>query len=425
MKKHRLFTTAGLLSLFLLFSLFFFKTDAQAGTKRTTPLDVTIYKSGSVSGGTEKWFWNADKKTLDLDGVDFEDGIILPESGCTINVTGVNNVFGFSNAIEHKHASYDDNSLGTLTITGTGTLNLKSNYTAIDYKGNVVIKDIDLSINAYDGFEEVFKITFENAYVNATKDGYQVDYQSPLIGVDCNAGAWDGFSDVTKSLSLSACYVSTGGAVIKHNANNIYIGYSLGHPATKIEIKRGTPPSRVAKVDASSIKFAKDYKKLGITWKVPKYSDGTFTVWRSVKKDSGYKKIAKVSVPYYKDKKLNFQQTYYYKIRAYTKGRSNSHSVSDYKKIVTGLAKVKEFYYVPGKLTWKKGYGAQGYEIYRAKSLKGKYKRIKTITKGSTVSYKTSTSKYFFKIRAYRKKGSRKYYSPFVYAEDDFTNSGD
>ena len=58
------------------------------------------------------------------------------------------------------------------------------------------------------------------------------------------------------------------------------------------------------------------------------------------------------------------------------------------------------------KLSWKKVSGASGYAVYM-KTGNGKYKRVKTITKGSTVKYtKTKLKrgkKYTFKIRAYKK----------------------
>lgn len=65
------------------------------------------------------------------------------------------------------------------------------------------------------------------------------------------------------------------------------------------------------------------------------------------------------------------------------------------------------------KLTWKKVAGASGYEIFM-KTGSGKYKKIKTIGKGKTVSFtKTKLSKkksYSFKIRAYVTVDGKKIY---------------
>ncbi len=63
------------------------------------------------------------------------------------------------------------------------------------------------------------------------------------------------------------------------------------------------------------------------------------------------------------------------------------------------------------KLTWKKVTGATGYYIYR-KTGSGKYTKVKTITKASTVSWmdtgaKTNAQKYRYKIYAYKKSGTK------------------
>ena len=59
------------------------------------------------------------------------------------------------------------------------------------------------------------------------------------------------------------------------------------------------------------------------------------------------------------------------------------------------------------KLTWKKVKGADGYEIYRATSKKGKYQKIKTLKKGTIVSYTDGKAKkgktYYYKVRAVKK----------------------
>lgn len=65
------------------------------------------------------------------------------------------------------------------------------------------------------------------------------------------------------------------------------------------------------------------------------------------------------------------------------------------------------------KLTWKKVAGASGYEIFM-KTGNGKYKKIKTIGKGKTITFtKTKLSKkksYSFKIRAYVTVDGKKIY---------------
>lgn len=61
---------------------------------------------------------------------------------------------------------------------------------------------------------------------------------------------------------------------------------------------------------------------------------------------------------------------------------------------------------------WTRAWDSDGYEIYRAQSLNGKYKKVKTITKESTLSWKNTglkaKKKYYYKVRAYEKKGGGK-----------------
>lgn len=68
-------------------------------------------------------------------------------------------------------------------------------------------------------------------------------------------------------------------------------------------------------------------------------------------------------------------------------------------------------------LKWKKSIGATGYVIYRASGKNGTYKKIKTITKGTTLTYKNSnltTGKiYYYKVQPYRKSGGNTTYGSF------------
>ena len=68
------------------------------------------------------------------------------------------------------------------------------------------------------------------------------------------------------------------------------------------------------------------------------------------------------------------------------------------------------------KLTWKRVKGASGYQIYQYRAKVKKF--VKTVSVGKKVlSWKSriTSKKQTFKIRAYKKKGSKKTYSPFSY----------
>lgn len=65
-------------------------------------------------------------------------------------------------------------------------------------------------------------------------------------------------------------------------------------------------------------------------------------------------------------------------------------------------------------LKWSKVEGADGYEIYRATSKNGSYKKVKTIKNGETTSYTNSNLKYgktyYYVVKAYENEESDKNY---------------
>lgn len=69
------------------------------------------------------------------------------------------------------------------------------------------------------------------------------------------------------------------------------------------------------------------------------------------------------------------------------------------------------------KLSWKKVSDADGYEIYYTTAKNGTYKKLKTITKTSTVTYTkeklTEGKTYYFKMRAYKTVDGKKIYGKY------------
>ncbi|MDE6432943.1 MAG: SH3 domain-containing protein [Lachnospiraceae bacterium] len=98
---------------------------------------------------------------------------------------------------------------------------------------------------------------------------------------------------------------------------------------------------------------------------------------------------------------------------------------------VTGLkAKKRATNYIT--FSWKKNTSGSGYQIYRSTALNGTYKKIKTISKNSTTSYKdtkrTAGQCYYYKIRSYKKVGSTTYYGAFsgvkaIYTKISYTRN--
>lgn len=81
------------------------------------------------------------------------------------------------------------------------------------------------------------------------------------------------------------------------------------------------------------------------------------------------------------------------------------------------LEKAASYNYQKIRLTWKPVPGAEGYQVYRATSEKGPFKRIKVIDNPDQTAYingsRVTGKKYYYKIRAYRTKNGRKIYSGF------------
>lgn len=113
----------------------------------------------------------------------------------------------------------------------------------------------------------------------------------------------------------------------------------------------------------------------------------------------------------YLDKSLTWSSRHYYKVKAYGTSygleRESEFSATTNKLVNTLFAPktftVKRNGYTSIKVTWSRSYPAKGYEVYRATSKNGTYKKVKTITSGATLSYvdknlKTG-QKYYYKVR--------------------------
>lgn len=178
------------------------------------------------------------------------------------------------------------------------------------------------------------------------------------------------------------------------------------------------------KTSVTSVKSTA-YNKLKVSWKVVPAA-ASYQIYRSTKKDGDYqhiKTIDSVGTSSWTDSSVKTGKTYYYKIKTVVKtqngeqtsGFSNVKSAKAVPAKTTLKAKASDAKNV--KLTWSKVKGASGYEIYRSNSKDGKYSKVRTISKGSTTSYKNGKLKksttYYYKIRAYRKVNGKKVYGSY------------
>lgn len=134
-----------------------------------------------------------------------------------------------------------------------------------------------------------------------------------------------------------------------------------------------------------------------------------YYVYRSLKKQSGYHKLADIKTAdryYYKDYTAKAGKKYYYKIKAYySDGRVSSFSNIS---MCMRLGKVKGIKAEGRTIKWKKVSGASGYEVFYSKNKNGQYKKISTVnTVKAPYQYK-GKKKGYFKIRARAQVGKEK-----------------
>ena len=180
----------------------------------------------------------------------------------------------------------------------------------------------------------------------------------------------------------------------------------------------------LGKVDALTV-ASTGYNKVKLTWSGVDGATG-YRIYRSTSKTSGFTKIKSIttnSKVTYTNSGLSCGTTYYYKVRAYRLIDGNYYFGS-YSPVISGKAvpaapgslTVAKYSRKKVKLSWNKVSGATGYRIYRSKSKTSGFSKIKTITSGSTLTYKKATSrnvKYYYKIRAYKTVNGKKVWGTY------------
>ena len=92
-------------------------------------------------------------------------------------------------------------------------------------------------------------------------------------------------------------------------------------------------------------------------------------------------------------------------------------TTSGLKAAKVSLTSVKSYRYDKVKLTWETLKGVDGYQVYRATSKTGTYKRVASVKGDSAATYintgLTCGKTYYYKVRAYKKIGGKTVYSKF------------
>ena len=275
----------------------------------------------------------------------------------------------------------------------------------------------------------------EDKYDDKVEDEYKENVSKPETTVKTATAT--GNVHVRKGPSTN--YTSLGVLKVGQKVEILGTDSATGWYKIKYNNGYGYVSNKYLKIDSSNqqsttlskptIKTSSNsYNSNKITWSKLNNADG-YEIYRSTSKSGTYKSIKSItngSTVSYTDKSLATGTTYYYKVRAYR--------TVDKKKVYSSyssIASAKPVLKTPSvKLTsgskkatikWEKISGASGYEVYRATSKSGKYSKIKTITKNSTVSYVNSSltknKTYYYKVRAYRTVNGKKIYSSYSVAK--------
>lgn len=167
---------------------------------------------------------------------------------------------------------------------------------------------------------------------------------------------------------------------------------------------------------------AAGYNAIALSWKAVKNAQG-YEIYRSAgnaKKFSLLTTISDGSLSY-ADTAITTGTKYYYKIRAYCVpsvitvygGYSSSKYANTVPSSPSGLTLTPSGPVIT--VSWNAADGATGYEIYRATSAKGKYKKIVTTADLSINDTKIAAGKtYYYKIRSYCMAGKTKIYGGYT-----------
>ena len=169
---------------------------------------------------------------------------------------------------------------------------------------------------------------------------------------------------------------------------------------------------------------AKKQTTTSITLNWSKASGATgYEIYKYNSSKKKWEKVGSTTKTSYTVKKLKAGTKYKFKVKAYKTVNKKKYygSYSSELQTATKTSTPKITSLTTGSkkanLKWKKVSGATGYEVYMATSKNGKYSKVKTITKSSTVKYSKTklkkNKKYYFKVRTYKTVNGKKIYSSY------------
>ncbi|MCD8094609.1 MAG: fibronectin type III domain-containing protein [Ruminococcus sp.] len=275
------------------------------------------------------------------------------------------------------------------------------------YKDNYTSKKTVPTVTASSSFTPTTSAVTINWTKVSVASGYQIQrYNSSssswtTVGT-VTSGSTTSYKD--SSLSAGTTYKYRVRAYVTYNGTKYYGSYSSTITTTTKPATVSAKSSYSSTTSAVRINWTKVSGASG--YQVQRYNSTTKT-WVTIKT------ITSGSTVTYKNSSLSAGTTYKYRVRAYKTLNSTKYYGSYSSTITTSTKPAKVTISSASKsttairLNWKKVTGATGYKIQRYNSSTGKWVTIKTISSGSTLTYKNSGLKkgttYKYRIRAYRK----------------------
>lgn len=216
----------------------------------------------------------------------------------------------------------------------------------------------------------------QTVYGNETSCRYRLGYDKDL------------------TLIVRAYKTGTSGILYSSNSNEVTVKTSKDFAAP-------AAPVLTAKRKGTTIIFSWDQPENAEKYRIYVSADG-----------KTYKSLKTVGDETTASGKFTWGQTLRFKIRA-ASVQGSTEKWSGYSKAVTvkmvpsktAVKSISNKNRAKLTLSWKKVSEAKGYEIYRKIGKTGKYKKIKTVTKNSTVKYTNTKLKkgtaYYYRIRSY------------------------
>lgn len=279
--------------------------------------------------------------------------------------------------------------------------------------------------------ERVTEVSVESASYRSLKIKYKA--VQGVKGYEIYRGTKKNDMKMVADLSaVRTSYVDKGEAKVYLATNQKYYykvrAYILDEKNKKVYGEFSKTVSGKPKLNAPKMSMAEtlSYKSVKITYSKVSGANG-YVIYRSTKKDSGFKKIGTVKkkkTVQFTDKKCKTGIKYYYKVRAY-RTINGKNKYGPYSEVISAKTKLN----TPklqgvalasadtALVTWKKVSGASGYYIYRCDKKKGKYKKVLHVKGGANVQAyvggQENGKTYYYKVRAYRTVDKKKKYSSY------------